>query len=87
MFLGTVVGQVVATRKHASLKGHRLLVVQPIDHARIPTASPIIAVDTVSVGTGETVYWVSAREAPNALPGADTPIDAAIVGIVDTINV
>jgi ethanolamine utilization protein EutN len=86
MRLGEVIGKVVATRKDPSLTGCRLLIVQPLDHAGKKVGRPLIAADVVSCGQGETVYWVSAREAPNALP-SDSPVDAAIVGISDRIDV
>ena len=87
MFLGRIIGKVVAARKDSSLTGMPLLVVQPIDHERQETGDPLVAVDVVSSGPGETVYFVSAREAPNALPDCYGPIDAAIVGIADRIDV
>ena len=87
MQLGEVIGTVVATRKDPSLHGTRLLVMQPIDAARAAIGAPLVAVDTVSAGHGETVYWVGAREAPNALPTGYGPIDAAIVGIADHVSV
>ena len=86
MRLGRIVGKVVASVKDPSLVGHSLLVVQPIDHDRKNAGEPLIAADVVSAGQGETVYYVSAREAPNALPCGHAPIDAAIVGIVDSVN-
>ena len=85
MFLGRVIGKVVATRKHPSLTGIRLLIVQPLDHERKAVGDALIAADVVSAGEGETVYWVGAREAPNAFP-EPPPIDAAVVGIVDRID-
>jgi ethanolamine utilization protein EutN len=87
MFLGRVVGKAVASRKDPSLKGIRLLVVEPIDHERKPTGDLFVAADVVSAGQGETVYWVSSREAPNALPGGYGPVDASIVGIADRLDV
>ncbi|MCZ6633725.1 MAG: EutN/CcmL family microcompartment protein [bacterium] len=86
MYLGKVIGKVWATRKDPSLVGIRLLIVEPIDHERHPIGDPFIAVDVVNAGPDETVYWVSAREAPNALPDKYGPVDAAIVGIADCIN-
>jgi ethanolamine utilization protein EutN len=86
MQLAEVVGRVVATQKDPSLEGFRLLVIQPMTHSRKPSGGPIVAVDTVSAGDGESVYWVSSREAPNALPSKYGPIDAAIVGIADSID-
>ncbi len=87
MFLGHVIGKVVATQKDPSLTGIRLLIVQPIDHERNRTGHPLVAADTVSANQGETVYWISAREAPNALPKGYGPVDATIVGIADRIDV
>ena len=87
MFLGRVIGKVVATRKDPSLTGIRLLIVQPIDHGRKDTGDLLVAADVVSAGEGETVYWVSSREAPNALPEGYGPVDATIVGIADRIDV
>ena len=63
MRLGRIVGKVVASVKDPSLVGHSLLVVQPIDHDRKNAGEPLIAADVVSAGQGETVYYVSAREA------------------------
>jgi ethanolamine utilization protein EutN len=85
--LATVIGRIVASRKDPSLTGARLLVIQPMTHSRQPSGKPIVAIDTVSAGDGETIYWVSSREAPNALPSKYGPIDAAIIGIADSIDV
>ena len=86
MRLGRVIGKVVATRKDPSLSGVRLLVVAPVDHSQEPVGNPFVAVDVVSAGHGQIVYWVSSREAPNALPSKEAPVDAAIVGIADRVN-
>ena len=87
MQLGEVIGKVVATQKDPSLHGIRLLVIQPVDENRKASAPPLVAIDIVSAGEGETVYWVGAREAPNALPTGYAPVDAAIVGIADQLTV
>lgn len=86
MFLGRVIGKVWATRKDAALTGFRMLIVEPIDHNRQKAGDPFVAIDVVNAGDGETIYWVGAREAPNALPDKYGPIDAAIVGIADRID-
>lgn len=86
MHLGRVIGTVVATQKSPSLLGHRLLVVQPEDETRRPVGEPLVAVDTVSAGPGEWVYFVRAREAAKALADPFTPSDATIVGIVDRVS-
>ena len=87
MRLGRVIGKVVATRKDPSLTGIRLLVVSPVDHKQEISGAPFVAADVVSAGQDELVYWVSSREAPNALPSKDAPVDAAIVGIADRVDV
>ena len=87
MFLGRVIGKVWATRKDVALNGFRMLIVEPIDHNRQKAGDPFVAIDVVNAGDGETVYWVGAREAPNALPDKYGPIDAAVVGIADRIDV
>ena len=87
MFLGRVIGKVWASRKDPSLTGIRLLIVEPIDHDHRPAGEPFGAADVVNASDGETVYWGGSREAPNALPTKHGPIDAAVVGIADTIDV
>ncbi|MBI2930797.1 MAG: EutN/CcmL family microcompartment protein [Planctomycetes bacterium] len=89
MNLARVIGTVWATRKDENFTGAKFLVVQPVDDARRATAAPLVAVDTVGAGVGETVFYVTAREALLAYKrDLDhlTPCDAAIIGIVETIN-
>ena len=83
MILAKIVGTVVATRKDERLVGNKLLVVQPIDPDGAPRGSHLVAVDTVDAGAGETVLVVSGSSARMAGTLKDTPVDAAIVGIVD----
>jgi ethanolamine utilization protein EutN len=87
MYLGRVIGTVVAERKYEGLEGKKLLVVLPLDHHLEPTREPEVAVDTVRAGHGDLVYLVSSREAALALDPTFVPVDAAIVGIVDDVNV
>lgn len=84
MLLAKVVGTVVATRKDERLVGHKLLLVHPVDPHGKPSGAPIVAVDTVDAGSGETVLIVSGSSARMAADLADTPVDAAIVGVVDS---
>ena len=83
MYLGEVLGTVVASRKVDGLEGKKLLLVQPVDEQRRPVGSRQVAVDTVQAGEGEFVYLVGSREAAVALQPSFVPVDAAIVGIVD----
>lgn len=86
MYLGRVIGTVVATTKYEGLEGKRLLVVQPLDHRREPSGPPEVAVDTVSASPDTLVYLVGSREAALALEPSFVPVDAAIVGIVDAVD-
>lgn len=85
MQLARVLGTVVATVKHESLVGVRLLVIQPVDHDELPDGDPIVAADALQAGPGELVEWVTGREAALTLPDTYSPIDAALVGIVDHV--
>ena len=88
MFLGRVVGTVVATQKYPGLEGCKLLLVEPLDPVRPEAADPVplVAVDTARAGPGDTVYLTQSREAAQALDNDFVPVDAAIVGIVDEID-
>lgn len=82
---GIVIGSVVATQKDKSLVGIKLLLVQPTDWQGNDDGDPLVAIDTVSAGAGEFIFYVSAREAAicvDCLP----PVDAAIVGIIDGVE-
>ncbi len=84
MQLALVLGSVVATHKHTSLKGVRLLLIQPHDHAGRPDGDPIVAADPLQAGEGDTVEWITGREATLCLPVPFSPVDASIVSIVDS---
>ena len=86
MYLGRVIGTVVAARKVAGLEGKKMLVVQPVDDQGNETRGQEVAVDTVQAGQGDLVYLVGSREAALALDPWFVPVDAAIVGIVDDVH-
>lgn len=86
MFLGKVIGNVWATEKYKALKSFKLMFVQPINSERKELGEPLIAVDTVGAGVGETIFYITASEAVIPLPVDMAPVDASIVGIVDSIN-
>ena len=85
MFLGKVIGNVWATKKYQPLKNMKLMFVQPINANYEETDEPIVAVDTVGSGPGEIIYYITASEAVLPLPVNFAPVDASIVGIVDSI--
>ena len=87
MLLARIVGTVVATRKDERLVSSKLLVARPIDPAGKPEGSYLVAVDTVDAGVGETVLIVSGSSARMASGLKDSPVDAAVIGIVDNIEV
>ncbi|WML48233.1 EutN/CcmL family microcompartment protein [Neobacillus sp. PS3-34] len=86
MHMGIVVGRVTATRKDENLVGAKLLITQPIglDGGALP--NPIITVDTVGAGIGEKVIYVTGSMASRAIKNKDAPIDAAIIGIIDSLE-
>ena len=87
MLLAKVVGTVVATRKDPRLVSNKLLLARPIDPRGKPEGGYLVAVDTVDSGVGDTVLIVSGSSARMASGLKDCPVDAAIVGIVDTVQV
>ena len=87
MLLARVVGTVVATRKDERLVSTKLLVVRPVDPTGKTDSNYLVAVDTVDAGAGEMVLIVSGSSARMAAGLKDCPVDAAIVGIVDQVEV
>lgn len=88
MLLGTVIGPVVSTQKHRKFEGAKLLLVQPMTPDEQPRGNPLLAVDGVGAGISERVLLVvEGRAAGEALGRRGAPVDAAIVGIVDRVEV
>ena len=87
MILAKVVGTVVATLKDERLVSQKLLLVQALDVTGKPQGNHWVAVDTVDAGAGETVLIVSGSSARMAADLKDVPVDAAIVGIVDAVEI
>ncbi len=87
MYLGKVTGTVVAERKAAGLEGKKILLVQPVDEHGNRAGDIQAAIDTVQAGVGDLVYLVGSREAALACDPWFVPVDAAIVGIVDGLDV
>jgi microcompartment protein CcmK/EutM len=87
MIIGRILGTVVATRKDERLQGAKLLLVRPITLQGEDENNYLVAVDTVGAGFREKVLVVSGSSARLAEGMKDRPVDAAIVGIIDTIEV
>ncbi len=75
----------VATVKDPSLKGIKLLMVEPLNDRLEPSGEPFVAIDSVQAGPDDLVYLTMSREASLALPNPFSPVDAAITGIVDQV--
>jgi ethanolamine utilization protein EutN len=87
MLLARIVGTVVATRKDPRLVSNKLLVARPVDPRGKAEGSYLVAVDTVDAGVGETVLIVSGSSARMASGMKDCPVDAAVVGIIDSVDI
>lgn len=93
MFLAKVEGAVVATKKDAAMSGRKLLLLRPMlvdekDPTRFrPGVNTIVAVDTVGAGLGELVMFCQGSSARLAPGLKEAPVDAVIIGIVDTVDV
>lgn len=87
MILARVVGEVVATQKRPQFEGAKLLILQPETPAGSKAGTAILAIDSVGAGRGELVIAVlEGRAAGEALGKKLSPVDAAIVGIVDEVD-
>ena len=88
MTLARVVGTVVATQKHRKFEGAKLLLVQPVTLEDTPRGPVLLAVDAVGAGVNEKVLVViEGRAAAEAVGRKGTPVDAAIIGIVDHVDI
>ncbi len=87
MLLARIVGTIVATRKDERLHGRKLLIARLVGVDGQDEKGHVIAVDTVGAGVHETVLIVQGSSARMAFSCKDCPVDAAVVGIVDTIEV
>jgi ethanolamine utilization protein EutN len=88
MQIARVVGTVVATQKHRAFEGATLLLVQPLNADDTPRGTALLAVDGVGAGVHERVLIVlEGRAAGEALGRKAAPVDAAIVGIIDSVDI
>jgi ethanolamine utilization protein EutN len=93
MFLGRITGSIVATQKVDSMVGQKLLIIEPLrvnekdQSSLVPTGRTFVTVDTVGAGEGEVVLCVQGSSARFTPETKALPIDAAIIGIVDQVQV
>lgn len=87
MQIALVIGSTVATIKDDALRGRKLLIVRQADTAGTPFGQPYVAVDTVSAGTGDLVLVTEGSSARWTSITKDTPTDAVIVGVIDSLEV
>ena len=87
MFLGKVVGTVWSTKKTPDLEGVRFLIVHPIDLDREPTRNIVVVADRLGAGAGEVVLCAYGKAARSAVGDQEMSIEAAVVGIVDRVDV
>ncbi len=83
MFVGKVVGSIVSTRKNENLIGSKFMVIEPLAELG-DASSKVVAIDNVGAGIGEVVLVATGSAARIGCNMADAPVDAAIVGIVDS---
>jgi microcompartment protein CcmK/EutM len=88
MQIGRVIGTVVSTQKNRKLEGAKLLLVQPLSLEDEPRGVPLLTIDSVGAGVGEKVLVVvEGKAAGDALGRKAAAVDAAIIGIVDAVEV
>ena len=88
MLIGRVIGEVVATHKHASHEGRKVLLVQPLNLDGSDRGDAVLALDAVDAGVGDRVLLATDGWAASSAVGRpQTPIDMAVIGFIDEIEV
>ncbi len=87
MIIARILGTVVSTQKDARLQGKKLLIVRPLNLDGTDGSGYVVAVDTVGAGVRERVLVVAGSSARLAEGMKDVPVDAAIIGVIDTVDV
>ena len=87
MLIARVIGTTVSTVKDEKLTGRKLLVVRQTDERGAPVGKPYVAVDTVGAGAGELVLTCSGSSARQTSITKDTPVDAVIMSVIDSLEV
>jgi microcompartment protein CcmK/EutM len=86
MKIALVIGSTISTIKDEALEGRKLLIVREADTNGEPHGDPFIAIDTVSAGAGDFVFLVTGSSARNTRVTANSPVDATIVGVIDSLE-
>jgi len=87
MIIARVVGNVIATQKHASHEGKKILLIQPLDLDGNPWGDVVVALDAVDAGVGDRVLAVQEGfSAMTSVGQPESPIDAAVVGVIDLVE-
>ena len=87
MIIARIIGTVVSTQKDPRLSGKKLLIVRPLNVDGSETSGYVVAVDTVGAGFHERVLVVAGSSARLAQGLKDVPVDAAVVGVIDTVDI
>jgi ethanolamine utilization protein EutN len=87
MIIARVIGNVVATQKTPSHEGKKILLIQPLDLSGNPEGDPVVALDAVDAGIDDRVLAVQEGfSAMTAVGHSDSPIDAAVIGVIDRVE-
>ena len=87
MIIARVIGNLVATQKHPTHEGQKILLIQPLDLENQPMGDPVVAFDSVDAGVGDRVLAVQEGfSAMTAVGHREAPIDAAVIGVVDAVE-
>jgi ethanolamine utilization protein EutN len=88
MLIGRVVGEVVATQKHSSHEGQKILMVQPLNLDGTNRGDAVLALDSVDAGTGDRVLLATeGYSAMTAVGRPESPIDMAVIGVIDRVDI
>jgi microcompartment protein CcmK/EutM len=87
VLIARVVGELVATQKHASHEGRKILLVQPLNLDGTPRGVPLVALDAVDAGVGDRVLLTTeGYSAMTSVGRPNSPIDSAVIGFIDRID-
>ncbi len=87
MKFGKIIGRLVSTQKVKSFEGLKLVLIQPLNEKLDPAGDALVAVDTLQSDVGQIVYFEISKEAGRVIEREMNPCDAAVMGIVDNINI